>query len=984
MKTRKLLAAFALILVVLISGCKKDTYLAKVGVCPVVASTIPANGAVGIPLNQVVSATLNEAMNPATINTSSLTLTATMNIAGVKAALVPIVGTITYSGMTATFTPSTPLAANTTYTGRVTTAAKDMMGNAIQEDYVWTFNTGVAPTVNSTDPLYNATGVLLNKVVTATFSIPMDPATLSSPSTTFTVKLGTTVVAGTVAYTGTTATFTPTSALVPNSVYTGTITTAAKSLAGIAMASNYVWSFNTGVSPTVISTDPANIATGVFLNKIVTAVFSTPMDPLTMIAANVTLKQGANVIAGAITYSGSTLTFTPTAAFAPNTVYTGTITAGAKNLAGIPMAADYVWNFNTGTSPIVISTDPINLATGVVLNKVVAATFSVPMDYLSLNTTTFTLKQGANVIAGAVSYSGTTASFTPTSNLLPGLVYTGTITTGANSLAGIPLAANYVWTFTTGVAPTVISTDPINLAPGVVLNKIVSATFSVPMDYLTITGTTFTLKQGANIIAGAVTYNGTVASFTPTSDLSPGVVYTGTITTGAKSLLGVPLAANYVWTFSTGGSPTVTATDPINLATGVALNKIVTANFSMVMDPLTINGINFTLTQGANVLTGTVSYNGTTASFTPSNVLVAGLVYTGTITTGAKSLAGIPLSANYVWTFTTIPAAAPKIILTDPIDKSTGVAVNKTIGATFDMPMDRTTLVSPATTFTLMQGTTPVTGTVTYSSANVYFKPSSDLLFGTTYTATITTAATNVAGTPIARDSVWSFTTIAEIKPVVDLKTAGRFGILSGVGISNNAGFSVINNQDVGIYPGFRSSVTGFPPATVVGGAIYAANDLIPAGTPAMLAQAKLDLVAAYQFAEGATTPAPATVSGDQGGLTLAPGIYKSASTLLIQSGDLTLDGQGDPNATWIFQIASGFTTVGGAGGNVILTGGAQAKNIFWQTGSSAVIGDYTIFYGNILALTSITMNSHAVATGRMLAQNGAVVMTATNTINKP
>jgi len=981
-KTKKLLATLTIISVVLFTGCKKDTYLAKVGLCPLVVSTVPANGAVGVLLNQVVSATFNEAMNPATINASSFTLTATTNVAGTKVALVPIEGAVTFSGMTASFTPTGPLAANTTYTGRVTTAAKDPMGNALQEDYVWKFNTGSAPTVISTDPVSNATGVLLNKVVTATFSIPMDPVTLSTPATTFTLKIGTTVVAGTVAYTGTTATFTPTTALSPNSVYTGTITTGAKSLTGIPMAANYVWSFNTGVSPIVISTDPVNIATGVVLSKVVTATFSMPMDPLTMIAANVTLKQGANVIAGAITYSGSTLTFTPTVAFSPNTVYTGTITTGAKNLAGIPLAVDYIWNFNTGLSPIVISTDPINLATGVVLNKVVAATFSVPMDYLTLTTTTFTLKQGTTTVAGAVSYSGTTASFTPTVILSPGLVYTGTITTGANSLTGIPLAANYVWTFTTGVAPTVISTDPVNLATGVVLNKIVSATFSVPMDYLTITGTTFTLKQGTNVVAGAVTYNGTVASFTPTSDLSPGLVYTGTITTGAKSLLGVPLAANYVWTFTTGGSPTVTSTSPANLATAVALNKIVTATFSLPMDPLTINGLNFTLKQGTNVLTGTVSYNGTLASFTPSNVLVAGLVYTGTITTGAKSLLGIPLAANYVWTFTTIPAAAPKIILTDPINGSTGVAINKTIGATFDMPMDRATLIDPATTFTLMQGTTAVAGSVTYSSANAYFKPSVNLLFGTTYTAKITTAAKNVAGTPIARDSVWTFTTVAAFSPVVDLKTAGDFGILAYTTVTNNAGASVINNMDVGISPGARSSVTGFPPATIVGGGIYAADD--GGAVAARLTQAKLDLTAAYLFAEAAVSPAPATVSGDQGGLTLAPGIYKSTSTLLIQSGNLTLDGKGDPNASWIFQIASDFTTVGGAGGSIILTGGAQAKNIFWQVGSSAVIGDYTTFYGNVLALTSITMNAYSVATGRMLAQNGAVVMTSTNTINKP
>src|SRR5690606_99836 len=135
---------------------------------------------------------------------------------------------------------------------------------------------------------------------------------------------------------------------------------------------------------------------------------------------------------------------------------------------------------------------------------------------------------------------------------------------------------------------------------------------------------------------------------------------------------------------------------------------------------------------------------------------------------------------------------------------------------------------------------------------------------------------------------------------------------------------------------------------------------------------------------EAAILPAPATVSGDLGGMTLAPGIYKSTSTLLIQSGSLTLDAQGNPNAVWIFQVASDFTTVGGAGGSILLSGGAQAKNIYWQIGSSATIGDFTSFKGNVLALTSITMNSGATAEGRMLARNGAVVLTSTNIISKP
>jgi gliding motility-associated-like protein/uncharacterized repeat protein (TIGR01451 family) len=215
------------------------------------------------------------------------------------------------------------------------------------------------------------------------------------------------------------------------------------------------------------------------------------------------------------------------------------------------------------------------------------------------------------------------------------------------------------------------------------------------------------------------------------------------------------------------------------------------------------------------------------------------------------------------------------------------------------------------------------------------------------------------------------------------LDSAGMFGILAGTAITST-GFSVINDMDVGLSPGVRSSITGFPPAIVVNGAIYASDDIAPPGVAAMLIQAKQDLTDAYLLAEGATAPAPATIAGDQGGKVLTPGIYKSTSSLLIQSGDLTLDAQGDVNASWIFQIASDFTTIGGAGGSVILTGGAQANHVTWQVGSSATIGNGTSFAGNILALTSITMNTGSSIDGRLLAINGAVVLSGTNIINGP
>ncbi|MBK8788293.1 MAG: Ig-like domain-containing protein [Chitinophagaceae bacterium] len=743
-----------------------------------------------------------------------------------------------------------------------------------------------------------------------------------------------------------------------------------------------------GVCPLVLSTDPAAGATSVALNKVITVTFNEIMNPATITQATFTIT-GATPVVGTITYSGNTATFTPSTPLTVNTTYTGRITTAVKDENGNALQTDYVWTFSTGATlaPVVIATDPLNNATGVPLNKTITATFNMPMDMLTINGTTFTVRQGTTAVAGVVTYNGTTAYFTPALPLTLNTVYTATITTGAKNTAGTPLAGNYVWTFTTGTltAPTVISTDPVNNATSVVLNKVISATFSEPMNPLTLNATSFTLMQGTIIVPGTVTYSGSTAFFTPTISLLPGTLYTATITTGARNVAGTQLANNYVWTFTTGTAvaPAVISTDPVNNATGVTLNKTVTATFNMVMDPLTVNATTFTVKQGATTVLGTVTYSGSTASFNSTLPFTANTVYTATITTGAKNVAGTPLANNYVWTFTTGTSVAPTVILTDPASNAVNVTLSKIITATFSMPMDPLTI--NFTTFSLNNGVIPVAGVVTYTGSTASFTPAVALLINTTYTATITTGARNVAGTPLAANYVWSFTTgTTPVQGPVILNTAARFGILSGVGVSNQAGPSVINDLDVGIYPGVRSSVTGFPPATIVNGAIYASDDIAPPGVPAMLLQAKTDLTNAYLAAEAAVSPAPQTVSGDQGGLTLAPGIYKSTSTLSIANGNLTLDAQGNSNAIWIFQIASGFTTVGGAGGSVILTGGAQAKNIYWQTGSSATIGDYTSFQGNILALTSITMNSHATAVGRMLARNGAIVMTSTNIIIKP
>ncbi|MBI1784088.1 DUF3494 domain-containing protein, partial [Candidatus Sumerlaeota bacterium] len=138
----------------------------------------------------------------------------------------------------------------------------------------------------------------------------------------------------------------------------------------------------------------------------------------------------------------------------------------------------------------------------------------------------------------------------------------------------------------------------------------------------------------------------------------------------------------------------------------------------------------------------------------------------------------------------------------------------------------------------------------------------------------------------------------------VNLGTASGFGVLAGTNVTNTG--ATILSGDLGVSPG--SSVTGFPPGIVIGTQHVADGVAL---------QAQTDLVTAYNDAAGrlpAPTLPPFLLSGDVGGQTLAPGLYKSASTLLIQSGDLTLDGQNDPNAVWIFQIGSALTTVSGGG----------------------------------------------------------------------
>ena len=312
--------------------------------------------------------------------------------------------------------------------------------------------------------------------------------------------------------------------------------------------------------PTVTRAMPANEATGVYINMKVAAIFSNEMDSSTINTGTFTLTQNGVAVLGTVAYTGLTAVFTPATYLLPNTIYTATVTNGVESKEGNSMLNSYVWTFTTGLTadiipPTVTLVDPTNTETSVATNRKLIASFSEDMDPFSLTPSTFKLYRGTTAVLGAVEVVGQSAVFRPTANLAANTLYTATITTGVNDMAGNALAANYVWTFTTGAGPdttrpTVILVNPGVDAIDVALNKSVNVTFSEHMDPLTITNLNFIVAG----VEGVVTYDPLtdIATFNPDGDLLPSTTYTATVSTDVKDLADNSLAVVYQWNFTTG------------------------------------------------------------------------------------------------------------------------------------------------------------------------------------------------------------------------------------------------------------------------------------------------------------------------------------------------------------------------------------------------------------------------------------------------
>ena len=404
------------------------------------------------------------------------------------------------------------------------------------------------------------------------------------------------------------------------------------------------------------------------------------------------------------------------------------------------------------------------------------------------------------------------------------------------------------------------------------------------------------------------------------------------------------------------GAPVVSMVVP--QTNGVGTNREVAVVFSKSMDPASINSGSFVVT-GAS---GTVTYDATNkiAAFKPLADLAPNTTFNARITVAAKDISGTPLAAPFDFSFTTRATAdtsPPDIVVINVASGATCVPLTQKIMVTFDEQMDSLT-INPSTFF--IEG---VAGTVTYDvvSQVATFTPSASLAANTAFTFTVTAGATDMGGVPIAAPFHLTFTTgpcqTGGVPPVPLCPLIGNFSVLAGSTVTNTG--STVVSGDVGVSPG--TAVTGFPPG-LASGAIHSADGAA--------AQAQIALTAGYVDAAGRA--GGTAKAGDLVGQTLTAGVYTSTSSLAI-SGDVTLDAQGNPDAVFIFQISSTLTT--GSGSHVVLANGAKACNVFWQVGSSATLGTNSVFKGNILALTSITITTGVNLEGRALARNGAVTL---------
>jgi alpha-tubulin suppressor-like RCC1 family protein/photosystem II stability/assembly factor-like uncharacterized protein len=665
--------------------------------------------------------------------------------------IVPYVGgTFAWSGNTMTFTPSANYEYFTDYTVTISTTAKDLTGTSLVSAYSWTFTTKVEPdttppTVTGESPV--GTSVPVNTPITVTFSEPMNQlsaqgAFIVAPS-----------IGGTFSWSGNTMIYTPSSNYEYSTLYTVTIANSAKDLAGNSLASPYSWEFTTenepDLTPPVVT---VNLPTGVDVpvNAPVSVTFSEPMNQVSV--------EGAfsiePYVGGTHSWSGNTMTFTPSSSYDYSTTYTINITTSAKDLAGNSLESTFAWNFTTEAEPDIIPpTITNNLPTGteVPVNAPVSVTFSEPMNQASAESA-FSITP---TVDGSFSWSGNEMIFTPSANYSYSADYTVKISTAAKDLAGNSMTALFSWTFTTEAAPdTTPPTITNNLPTGteVSINSPVKITFSEPMDQAS-AESAFSI---APTVAGSFSWLGNEMTYTLSENYLYSTTYTVTIVATAKDLAGNFIVEPFAWDFTTEEAPDTTpptVTNNTPTGTDVPVNTPIIVTFSEPMNQASVEEA-FGINPG---ISGTFSWTGNEMTYTLSENYAYSTLYSVTVAATASDLAGNPITEAFLWDFTTEvePDTTPPAV-TNHSPEGTDVEVNVPISVTFSEPMNQ---LSAEGAFSIDPN---VPGNLSWSGNEMIFTPSGNYTYSTTYTVTISTAAKDLAGNYMTLPHSWGFTTTVE------------------------------------------------------------------------------------------------------------------------------------------------------------------------------------------------------------------------------
>ncbi|HLX10432.1 MAG TPA: Ig-like domain-containing protein, partial [Thermoanaerobaculia bacterium] len=561
------------------------------------------------------------------------------------------------------------------------------------------------PKVTTTTPANGATGVAGNAPLTINFNEPVaiDASSfkLECPSGTpapFTVSPA--APGNAASYT-----LTPSPALPAGVTCAATVVAAhIHDLEGLQPAADFGFTFTTDGPPTVTSTSPANGATSVPLTSTVTVNFSKAVN-VTASAFKLECPTGtpeAFTISPAPPGGATSFTLTPSASLPQGTTCTVTVVAAQVTdvAAGTHMTANVVFSFTTDTAPTVTSTVPANGATGVALNGTVTINFSKAVN---VTATAFKLEcptgtPEAFTVAPAPPGGATAFTLTPTANLPAGTICTVTVVASqvTDVAAGTPLGANFVFSYTTDVAPTVTSTTPANAATQVPPNTTITVNFSKAVNLASSAAFKLECPVGTpEAFAIAPAPPGGAASFTLTPSANLPASTTCTVTVVASQVAdvaaGTNLAADFVFSFTTGNPPAVTSTTPANGATAVLASTTVSFTFNHAVN---VTATAFKLecpvgTPQAFTLAPAPPGNTTTFTLTPTANLPAGTVCTATaVAAQITDVNSLHPNADDVITFTV--DTPPTVSSTAPVNGATNVAGNSTVSFTFNKAVNVT------------------------------------------------------------------------------------------------------------------------------------------------------------------------------------------------------------------------------------------------------------------------------------------------------